>query len=146
MRQSGELLHCPIRPHQNRDDSASIWKSGTKFVPNGLGGARRAVSTLPSGIDELKPHIKLIAEIKRDGAAAQSAKQTQVYPALDFIQDISALDTFRRRAFFYCRLPLRHPMPPRLLVAFPGSVRQGFGMLHSLVMVGSPPVNEAVMR
>ena len=62
------------------------------------------VSTLPTDIDELKPHIKLIAEIKRDNAEAASAKRTQVYPALDFIQDVSALgmywDDIEQRLFY----------------------------------------------
>lgn len=48
------------------------------------------VSDLPNDIEAIKPHIKLIAEIKRDNADAKLAKQTQVYPALDFLQDISA--------------------------------------------------------
>ncbi|MGO9111517.1 MAG: class I SAM-dependent DNA methyltransferase [Thermoguttaceae bacterium] len=61
-------------------------------------------STLPSDIEELKPHIKLIAEIKRDNAEAISAKKTQIYPALDFIQDVSALglywDDIEQRLFY----------------------------------------------
>lgn len=61
-------------------------------------------STLPADVDELKGHIKLIAEIKRDNAEAISAKKTQVYPALDFIQDVSALglywDDIEQRLFY----------------------------------------------
>jgi type I restriction enzyme M protein len=62
------------------------------------------VSTLPRDVDELKPHIKLIAEIKRDNAEATSAKKTQVYPALDFIHDVAALgiywDDTEQRLFY----------------------------------------------
>lgn len=61
-------------------------------------------STLPTDVEGLKPHIKLIAEIKRDNAEAASAKQTQVYPALDFIQDVSAMgiywDDIEQRLFY----------------------------------------------
>jgi type I restriction enzyme M protein len=62
------------------------------------------VSNLSNDIEELKPHIKLIAEIKRDNADATSAKQTQVYPALDFLHDISAYgiywDDVEQRLFY----------------------------------------------
>jgi type I restriction enzyme M protein len=61
-------------------------------------------STLPTDVEKLKPHIKLIAEIKRDNAEARTAKDTQVYPALDFIQDVSALgiywDDIEQRLFY----------------------------------------------
>lgn len=61
-------------------------------------------STLPTEVEELKPHIKLIAEIKRDNADAKTAKETQIYPALDFIQDVSALglywDDIEQRLFY----------------------------------------------
>ena len=52
------------------------------------------VSSLPDDIEILKSHIKLIAEIKRDNSQAKLAKQTQVYPALDFLRDISALGVY----------------------------------------------------
>lgn len=62
------------------------------------------VSTLPNDIEVLKQHIKLIAEIKRDNADAPLAKQTQVYPALDFLHDISAYgvywDDVEQRLFY----------------------------------------------
>jgi type I restriction enzyme M protein len=62
------------------------------------------VSTLPTSIDELKSHIRLIAEVKRDNFEAKTAKATQVYPALDFIQDVSALglywDDTEQRLFY----------------------------------------------
>jgi len=62
------------------------------------------ISTLPREIEELKPHIKLIAEIKRDNAEATAAKKTQVYPALDFIHDVAALgiywDDTEQRLFY----------------------------------------------
>ena len=62
------------------------------------------ISTLPTDVEELKPHIKLIAEIKRDNAEAAIAKKTQVYPALDFIHDIRALglywDDVEQRLFY----------------------------------------------
>lgn len=62
------------------------------------------VSTLPTDIEALKPHIKLIAEIKRDNTDAKLAKQTQVYPALDFLHDLSALgiywDDIEQRLFY----------------------------------------------
>ncbi len=62
------------------------------------------VSTIPGDIEAIKPHIKLIAEIKRDNMDAKVAKQTQVYPALDFLQDISAYgvywDDVEQRLFY----------------------------------------------
>lgn len=62
------------------------------------------VSTLPRDVEELKPHIRLIAEIKRDNAEAATAKRTQVYPALDFIHDVAALgiywDDTEQRLFY----------------------------------------------
>lgn len=62
------------------------------------------VSELPRDVEELKPHIKLIAEIKRDNAEAVAAKKTQVYPALDFIHDVAALgiywDDTEQRLFY----------------------------------------------
>ena len=62
------------------------------------------ISTLPTDVEELKTHIRLIAEIKRDNAEAATAKKTQVYPALDFIRDIRALglywDDVEQRLFY----------------------------------------------
>lgn len=52
------------------------------------------VSTLPNDVVSLRPHIKLVAEIKRDNADAATAKRTQVYPAMDFLQDISAYGVY----------------------------------------------------
>lgn len=63
-----------------------------------------ALSTLPTDVEELKPHIRLIGEIKRDNAEAASAKKTQVYPALDFLHDVAALglywDDIEQRLFY----------------------------------------------
>ncbi len=62
---------------------------------------------LPSGTHNLEPwlrHVKLIAEVKRDNSHAARAKQTQVLPALDFLQDLSALgvywDDIEQRLFY----------------------------------------------
>jgi type I restriction enzyme M protein len=61
-------------------------------------------SSLPKSIDELKPHIVLVAEIKRDNKGASVAKHTQVKPALDFLHDISARavywDDVEQRMFY----------------------------------------------
>ena len=52
----------------------------------------------------MKPHIKLIAEIKRDHRNAGTVRETQVYPALDFLPDISAFgfywDDVEQRLFY----------------------------------------------
>ena len=62
------------------------------------------VSTLPHDFEQLKPHIKLIAEIKRDNADSVEARRTQVYPALSFLPDISAYgiywDDVEQRLFY----------------------------------------------
>jgi len=62
------------------------------------------VSSLPSDVEELKPHIKLIAEIKRDNADSKLAKDTQIKPALDFIHNLDALavywDDTEQRLFY----------------------------------------------
>jgi len=59
---------------------------------------------LPTDIDALKPHIRLIAEIKRENAQAKLAKETQVYPALGFLEDIASLavywDAVEQRLFY----------------------------------------------
>jgi len=62
------------------------------------------LSQVSDDVEVLKAHIKLVAEIKRDSAEAEAAKQTQVYPALDFLQNISALgiywDDVQQRLFY----------------------------------------------
>lgn len=62
------------------------------------------VSTVNSDLESTKAHIKLIAEIKRDNAASKLAKETQIYPALNFVQDVSALglywDDVEQRLFY----------------------------------------------
>ena len=64
----------------------------------------RPVSSLPSDFMALREHIRLIAEVKRDNADAVVAKQTQVLPALGFIDDFSALalywDNVEQRLFY----------------------------------------------
>ncbi len=61
-------------------------------------------STLPTDIEDLKSHVVLIAEIKRDNKDAKKAKATQVSPALDFVKDTSALgiywDDVEQRLFY----------------------------------------------
>ncbi len=64
-------------------------------------------SNVSNDVEILVRHVKLVAEIKRDNAAAKLTKQTQVYPALDFIRDISALGVYWddiEQKLFYCTL------------------------------------------
>jgi type I restriction enzyme M protein len=62
------------------------------------------VSEVADDIEQLIPHIKLVAEIKRDSADADIAKKTQVYPALAFLHDIAAIgiywDDIQQRLFY----------------------------------------------
>lgn len=58
-----------------------------------------------ASIEEIKEHIVLIAEIKRDNADAEEAKAMQVKPAMAFIPDASALgvywDDIEQRLFYF---------------------------------------------
>ncbi len=58
-----------------------------------------------ASIDEVKDHILLIAEIKRDNADAAEAKAMQVKPAMAFIPDSRALgvywDDVEQRVFYF---------------------------------------------
>lgn len=62
------------------------------------------ISTVGNDIEDLKSHIRLIAEIKRTNENAISAKATQVYPAMDFVKDLSVLgvywDDVEQRLFY----------------------------------------------
>lgn len=64
----------------------------------------KPVSGVQNDVELMKPHIRLVAEIKRDSEHAESAKQTQVYPALSFIPSMSALgvywDDIQQRLFY----------------------------------------------
>ncbi len=65
------------------------------------------VSNLASEVEAIKPHIRLIAEIKRDNTDPANVKQTQVYPALDFLGDISAFGVYWddvEQKLFYCTI------------------------------------------
>lgn len=61
-------------------------------------------SSVPSNEESIKKHAKLIGEFKRDNSDAVVAKRTQVQPALDFLQDLSALgiywDDVEQRLFY----------------------------------------------
>lgn len=63
------------------------------------------ISTIHSGVDSLLPHIKLIAEIKRDNSDLEEAIRTQVKPAMSFVSDISAFgiywDDVEQRLFYH---------------------------------------------
>ncbi|MCY3647645.1 MAG: N-6 DNA methylase [Chloroflexi bacterium] len=62
------------------------------------------VDSLPNDLDTLSAHITLVAEIKRDSAAAVEAIRTQVYPALNFLPSLKALgiywDDVQQRLFY----------------------------------------------
>lgn len=62
------------------------------------------VSSLPHDFEQLKPHIKLVGEIKRGDGDAVEARRTQVYPALSFLPDIAAYgvywDDVEQRLFY----------------------------------------------
>jgi len=55
-------------------------------------------------LDERTPHIKLVAEIKRDNSTATTAKATQVLPAIKLLDDFTAFGVYWddvEQRFFY---------------------------------------------
>jgi len=65
---------------------------------------RPASEVNTADVEELKQHATLVGEVKRDNEQAESAKQTQVYPALDFLHNIRAFgiywDDIQQRLFY----------------------------------------------
>lgn len=61
-------------------------------------------ATVGNDIEDLKDHIRIVAEIKRTNENPKSAKQTQVYPAMDFVKDLLAIgiywDDIEQRLFY----------------------------------------------
>ncbi len=79
-------------------------------------------SSISNKWEVVNNHIKLIAEIKRKNSSARVAQETQVYPALNFLSDVSALGVYWddvEQRLFYRKLSGRkteiHELPMAVL-------------------------------
>ena len=102
-----ELLRRKGYPLSHIKIETTLWRFGNQgrnSFRTDIAVLDQPVESLPNDLNELSPHIVLVAEIKRDNTKARAAIETQVYPALNFLSKVNVLgiywDDVERRLFF----------------------------------------------